>query len=142
MLKYVHMENSIFSKIINREVPADIVFENDTVIVIADIQPVNPGHCLVIPKKQYADITETPDDELAECMVIAKKIGIALLKLDGVTGFNITSNIGASAGQKVFHTHIHVIPRHDGDGFGQWYGDDKAKAKQSETIAVLKTLIV
>ena len=110
----------IFCKIINNESPAAKVYEDDEVLAFMDVNPVNKGHILVIPKKHYQSLVETPDEILRELWVAAKKVGLALKKAVGADGLNFGVNNGAAAGQVVFHTHIHVIPRFNGDGLKLW----------------------
>ena len=126
---------SIFTKILNGEIPGDIVYEDNDFFAILDISPVNKGHVLVIPKKEYEDFTMIPDDLMGKYFVVAKKIGNTLLKL-GFDGFNIIMNTKKAAGQVVFHAHIHVIPRIDGDGLKTWpskkYDEGEAKVFASK----------
>jgi histidine triad (HIT) family protein len=107
---------TIFSKIIAREVPANIIYEDERVLAFLDINPVQPGHTLVIPKTPSENGLSTDPEDLAHIMKVAQKIAhaqIAILQCDGV---NFSMNNGAAAGQKVFHTHLHIIPRFNEDG--------------------------
>lgn len=105
--------STIFEKIIAREIPAHVVYEDDLVISFLDISQATIGHTLVVPKKAYIDIYDVPDDLLAHTMQVAKKISIACKKAFDLPGLNILSNNGSIAGQTVFHFHVHVIPRYD-----------------------------
>lgn len=105
----------IFCKIINGEIPARKVFENDRFLAILDAFPANAGHCLVIPKKHFANIFEIDDDTIGEAMQIAKNVAQKIKKAMNVENINIVQNNGAVAGQTVNHFHIHVIPRKEGD---------------------------
>jgi histidine triad (HIT) family protein len=107
---------TIFSKIIAREVPADIVYEDDIVLAFLDINPVNKGHILVIPKTPTPDALSTDPATLAHILLVGQKIGQRLIQHLPCDGINIGFNNGAAAGQEVFHTHLHVIPRHVNDG--------------------------
>lgn len=106
---------TIFTKIITREIPADIIYEDDTVLAFLDIQPINPGHTLVIPKVPSVDGTVANPDTLAHMMKVAQKIAVALKTSVGCTGINFIMNNGADAGQEVLHTHLHIVPRHKDD---------------------------
>lgn len=106
---------TIFQKIIDREIPADIVYEDDIVLAFLDIRPINPGHTLIIPKEASVDGTETDPETLAHMIKIAQKIGQVQKRILGATGINYIMNNGEDAGQEVFHTHLHVIPRHKND---------------------------
>ncbi len=107
---------NIFEKIIRREIPATIVYEDADTLAFMDIGPVIKGHTLVIPKTCYDSVTGTPDDVLAKLMRVCKRIAAAQIKGLGADGVNIIQNNGASAGQVVPHIHFHVIPRFEGDG--------------------------
>ena len=127
---------SIFEKIVNREIPATIVYEDEETLAFMDIGPIIKGHTLVIPKTCYDPITETPDDVVAHLMVVAKRIAAAQMKALGADGVNILQNNGKAAGQVVPHIHIHVIPRFTDDGH-HWNWDAKSyeSAEEVETLA-------
>lgn len=108
------MEN-IFLKIISREIPADIIYEDDLVIAFLDIIPVNKGHTLVVPKKHFVNILDGDPDILAHMMKISQKVAQAQVKELGADGFNLVVNNGIAGGQEVMHSHFHVIPRFLGD---------------------------
>lgn len=129
------MENCIFCKIVKGELPSTKLYEDDHVLAFLDIDPVNLGHTLVIPKKHYVNIYETPEHNLIEMMKVVKKLSEAIkngLKSDGI---NVTMNNDPAAGQVVFHSHIHIIPRITDDGFGVWKGKTPYKGNQKEDMA-------
>ena len=132
------MEESIFTKIIKGEIPADKIYEDNGIIAIMDINPSNPGHSLVIPKKEYRNILETPDETLAKLMSAANKVGKASMEALGADGFNIIINTASAAGQIVFHTHLHIIPRFKEDGLRHWqkkpYGSEREMKEIAEKI--------
>ncbi|MCU0857529.1 MAG: HIT family protein [Pontiellaceae bacterium] len=107
---------NIFEKIVNREIPAVIVYEDEHTLAFMDIGPIIKGHTLVIPKVCYDPVTETPDEVLAGLIRICKRIAAAQIRGLGADGVNIIQNNGAAAGQEVPHLHFHVIPRFEGDG--------------------------
>ena len=109
------MENCIFCKIIAGEIPSATVYEDDDVKAILDVNPAARGHVIVLPKKHAADVFSLPDEDLSKAMCVAKKIAIALKEAYKCDGINILQNNGEAAGQTVFHLHIHVIPRYEGD---------------------------
>jgi len=115
---------NIFEKIINREIPATVVYEDDDTLAFMDIGPIIEGHTLVIPKTCYDPVTETPDEVLAKLILVCKRIAAAQIKGLGADGVNIIQNNGTSAGQLVPHLHFHVIPRFEGDGH-HWNWDAK-----------------
>lgn len=106
----------IFCKIINQEIPATVLWEDDDVLVFMDIGPIVKGHVLVIPKQHYDPVTKTPDDVVAQLHLVAKRVAQA--QMDGLhaDGVNIIQNNGKASGQEVPHLHIHVIPRFENDG--------------------------
>lgn len=114
------MEDTIFMKIIRREIPAHIVYEDDDTIAFLDVKPVTPGHTLVIPKKFAQNIFDVDDTTLAVVMRTVRRIAPAVRDSVGAHGVHINSNHGAAAGQIVFHLHFHIIPRHDHSEFSFW----------------------
>ena len=125
-----------FEKIIAREIPATIVYEDDDTLAFMDIGPIIKGHTLVIPKTCYDPITETPDEVVAKLMIVAKRIAAAQMKALGADGVNIMQNNGAAAGQEVPHIHIHVIPRFDDDGHRwNWAAKSYDSPEEMETLA-------
>jgi histidine triad (HIT) family protein len=107
--------NDIFEKIIAREIPAEIIYEDETVIAFLSIEPVNKGHALVVPKVKFVNIFDANPTVLGHMMGVAQKIAIAIKSSVKADGVNILMNNESSAGQEVFHAHIHVIPRFTGD---------------------------
>ena len=104
------MDNCIFCKIINREIPSEIVYEDDKMIAFKDVNPVAPVHVLMIPKAHIPsamDITEENADVIAHIFNNAKKVAGIM----GITdsGFRIVNNCGENAGQTVMHLHFHLI---------------------------------
>ncbi len=112
--------NSIFTKIINRELPANIVYEDDNVIAFLDINPVNPGHTLVVPKNEKSNMLESLEEDVINILKVVRTLAPAILKTVGADGFNLITNVGEGSGQTVFHTHFHIIPRFNNDGHKQW----------------------
>ena len=109
------MENCIFCKIIAGEIPSATVYEDDDVKAILDVNPAARGHVIVLPKKHASDVFSIPDEDLSKAICVAKKIAIAVKEAYKCDGVNILQNNGEAAGQTVFHLHIHVIPRFEGD---------------------------
>jgi|TARA_B100001142_G_scaffold6949_1_gene6996 histidine triad (HIT) family protein len=103
------MEATLFEKIINREIPADILYEDELSIVIKDISPQAPTHLLIIPKKVIPKLSDATDEDqniLGHLMLVAGKIA-EQLELDET--FRLVVNNGAKAGQSVFHLHLHLL---------------------------------
>lgn len=118
-------ETCIFCQIIAGQSPASFVYQDKICSAFMDIQPVNPGHLLVIPNQHASQLKEVDDQVLGHMMKIAKTMGTAL-RHSGVTceGVNLWLADGEAAGQEVFHVHLHVLPRFKGDGFGLKFGPD------------------
>lgn len=109
------MDDCLFCKIVAGELPSTRVYEDDRVVAIMDIFPATRGHALVIPRAHANDIHEVSGDDLVAAAAAARHLaGAAMrgLRADGVT---IMQSNGAAAWQTVFHYHVHVIPRYDGD---------------------------
>jgi histidine triad (HIT) family protein len=105
----------IFCNIRDRKAEAEIVFEDDNILAFLDIQPINYGHTLVIPKKHYDNFLTVPKDEMERLMNATQFIAGAVKRSTNADGFNIISNNGNSAGQTVYHFHFHIIPRYNSD---------------------------
>lgn len=106
---------SIFTRIINREIPADIIYEDAEVIAFFTIEPINPGHTLVVPKKPFVNLLDGDEAVLGHMTVVAKRIGNALIANGFATGINLIMNNEVDGGQEVFHAHMHVVPRKKDD---------------------------
>ncbi len=125
----------IFCQIHKGEIPSEKIYENERAFAILDIQPVNIGHALVISKEHFANIYETPEEVLADMMSIAKKLSVAVKNAIVADGINIAMNNNHAAGQVIFHSHIHVIPRIHNDGFELWHGRRGYKEGEMKEIA-------
>ncbi len=112
------MENCIFCKIANGEIPSTTLYEDEDFRVILDLGPAAKGHSLILPKSHAANIYELPEEMAAKAMVLAKRMATRMTKALGADGFNIVQNNGEVAGQTVFHFHMHLIPRFHGDAAG------------------------
>ena len=133
------MSDCIFCKIVAGEIPCTSVYEDDQALAFMDIGPIIKGHVLVIPKKHYDPVTETPDAVLQHLIVVVKKIAAAQRKALKTDGCNIIQNNGRVSGQAVPHLHFHVIPRFEGDGHTwNWaakkYEDPAEMKKLAEAI--------
>jgi histidine triad (HIT) family protein len=113
------MEECIFCKIVGNFSRASIVYSDDSVLAFMDIQPVNPGHVLVIPKAHIPRLAKLDEETGSQLFKVATRIAQAL-RLSGLKcqGVNLHLADGEAAGQEVLHVHLHVIPRFSGDGFG------------------------
>lgn len=108
-------ENCIFCKLSNHVFDTNMIYEDDDFAVILDLSPAAKGHALILPKEHYANIYELPEDLTSKAFLLAKKMASHLTEKLKCDGFNIVQNNGETAGQTVFHFHIHLIPRYKDD---------------------------
>jgi histidine triad (HIT) family protein len=113
------MPECIFGQIIAGTAPASVVYRDEVCLAFMDIQPVNPGHLLVVPLVHAEQLAELDQASAARLMTVAQRLGGAL-RTTGLPceGVNLLLADGEAAGQDVFHVHLHVVPRFAGDGFG------------------------
>lgn len=123
-------DDCIFCAIVAGEAPASIVHESDRILAFMDINPVTPGHLLVIPKAHSADLADVDRADAGEMMRVAQQLTTSLHR-SGLepAGVNLFYADGEAAGQEVFHAHLHVIPRYPDDGFGLTIGRDPAPSR-------------
>lgn len=117
-----HDKNCIFCKIITGEISAIKVYEDEKTFAFLDITPIHPGHTLVIPKNHVSNIYEISENDFLSVSKTVHTLSKAIkegLKCDGI---NIYMNNEAPAGQVIFHSHIHIIPRFVNDGYEHWHG--------------------
>ena len=118
-LSRVRDSSCIFCQIIDEKADGSIVYRDDLVTVFMDIRPVNPGHLLVVPNEHAADLRALDEEIAGHVFKIGKRIARGLRRTDlNCEGVNLHMADGSAAGQVVFHTHLHVIPRFGGDGLG------------------------
>lgn len=107
------MENCIFCKIANKDIPGKIVYEDDICLAFLDLSQTTDGHTLVIPKSHYKNILDVDDKTLSHLIKITKKLANIIVTNLNAQGANILTNANEVAGQTVMHFHIHIIPRYD-----------------------------
>jgi histidine triad (HIT) family protein len=113
------VSDCIFCRIIAGTLPASFVHRDEVCAAFMDIQPVNPGHLLIVPTRHAAYLADVDDELASHLMRVAHRLAAAL-RLTAVRceGVNLFLADGAAAMQEVFHVHLHVFPRYKGDGFG------------------------
>jgi histidine triad (HIT) family protein len=126
------MDKTIFEKIIDKTIPAHIVYEDENTFAILDIKPKKLGHTLVITKKPYRNLLEIPDEILETYSKTIKKVSVAVKKALNSDGLNVTINIESAGWQEVFHSHVHIIPRFTGDDLDLNPGTHEAYSSQNE----------
>jgi histidine triad (HIT) family protein len=109
------VNDCIFCRIIAGDLPSVRIHADDQAVVIMDINPATRGHALVIPRAHARDIFDIAPEALAHCAQLAASIGGLAMRNLGAAGITIMQSNGAAAWQTVFHYHVHVIPRYDGD---------------------------
>ena len=131
--------DDLFLKIISGDIPSSKVYEDEHTFAFLDINPVNHGHTLVVPKEHYRNVVDISVEAWARVMKTVRVLAPAIQKAVGADGINIVMSNGAAAGQDVFHAHVHIIPRFANDnahnGFvHRTYETDEAKEVVAEKI--------
>jgi len=111
-------QDTIFSKILDGEIPCHRVYEDDLVLAFLDVGPLSLGHTLVIPKERKAFVHELSEESAAAIGRVLPRLSRAVLKATGTTAYNILQNNGPAAHQAVLHVHFHIIPKTDDGGLG------------------------
>ena len=106
-----------FCDLIAGAAEVSVCYEDSDAIAFMDIQPVNPGHVLVVPRRHYESLADIPPELAMHLFTVATHLAPVVMRVADADGMNIVVNSGAAAGQDVFHYHVHVIPRCVGDGF-------------------------
>lgn len=124
-------EDCLFCKIAQGIIPSEKIYENEHTFAFLDINPVNEGHTLVIPKHHAENIMTIKKEDLAEVMETVRYLAPIIQRAVDADGINIGINNGSAAGQVIFHTHVHIMPRFEGDGHEHW----QKKSLTKEMIA-------
>ena len=109
------IDDCIFCKINKGEIPSTTIYEDDDFKVMLDINPASKGHAVILPKNHAANIFELEDEDAEKIFKVARKCASAMKEVLHCDGINILQNNGEAAGQTVFHLHVHLIPRYNGD---------------------------
>ena len=126
--------DNIFAKILRGEAPCVKVYEDDDTFAFMDIMPQAEGHVLVIPKTEACDMMDLNEEMAQKLIVTVQKIARAVKSAIGCPGVMLAQLNGAAAGQTVFHTHVHIIPRYDGVDLGI-HATDMADPSELEKLA-------
>ncbi len=111
------VKHCIFCDLINGAGEVSICYEDSSAIAFMDIQPVNLGHVLVVPREHFESLSDIPPELAMHLFEVALRLSPVVRRLHGAEDMNLVVNSGAAAGQNVFHYHVHLIPRRTGDGF-------------------------
>lgn len=128
-----------FCKIINKQAPARIVYESETVIAFLDIEPIHEGHVLVLPKIHEDSIDKIPEAMLSDVMHTVQRVVTALRELYGAEGYSMMQNGGRFC--DFGHAHFHVFPRYENDGFGFTYPEGEKECSDAVAKKLGKKLI-
>lgn len=134
-------DDCIFCKIANGDIPSATLYEDEEFRVILDLGPASKGHALILPKEHYPNLYELPDELAEKAILLAKKMAVKMTKALDCDGFNVVQNNGESAGQTVFHFHMHLIPRYKNDhaGFG-WNVGELSETDREDILAKVKAI--
>jgi histidine triad (HIT) family protein len=130
----------IFCKLANKEIPTNIVYEDEDFIAMLDISQTTKGHTLVVPKKHAENILEMSPEDCQKAFKVVKIVTDLLNEKLSPKGFNILNNNGVAAGQTVFHFHIHIIPRYENDGVSIEMPNNSNNLEPDYFSNLLKTL--
>lgn len=132
-------KDCIFCHIAKGAIPATKLCEDDETVAFLDINPINLGHVLVIPKDHHENVYSTPAETWLRVMMTVQKMAVAVKNATDADGINIEMNNESAAGQVMFHAHVHVIPRFNEDGLKHW--PSKAYKDQDEIDAVSEKIV-
>jgi len=137
-------DNCIFCKIVKKEIPAKIIFEDESCLVFLDINPLALGHTLVVPKKHAKSIFDISEEDVKHVFEIAKKISLQMKEKINAEGINFFQASEEAAGQSVPHFHLHIIPRRKNDDidFNRWWISKVKKVEEKELEEIAKLLRV
>ena len=132
-------KDCIFCKIAAGEIPSATLYEDDDFRIILDLGPASKGHALLLPKEHYENLYMLPDELAAKALPVAKKMITKLTEVLGCDGYNVVQNNGETAGQTVFHFHMHLIPRYKGDQVGLgWKMGELTDEERDDILAKLR----
>jgi histidine triad (HIT) family protein len=126
------MQDCIFCQIVSKKIPVKIVYEDGFSLAFLDINPINSGHTLVIPKEHFETILETPEENLSKLIQAVKAVAESVNKSLNPDGMNVEQNNKEIAGQAVPHIHFHVVPRFKDDGLVSFTNSPRKKLEEKE----------
>ena len=137
-----HNSDCIFCRILDGLEEGTFIYRDDNVSAFMDIHPLFEGHTLVIPNEHFKDVTDVKPEIMAEVMKVAQIVSKLMIDNLGADGINIMHSTGRSAGQTIYHFHVHVLPRRIGDdtGFERWWFSRSHKASRDELQEVVNRL--
>jgi histidine triad (HIT) family protein len=136
------MTSCIFCQIIAGTAPSSIVYEDEISLAFMDIQPVNPGHILVVPKAHFNDLSDLPAPIGSHLFQVAQRISLSIAKTQVKSeGIDLFLAHGEAASQEIFHVHLHIIPRFAGDEFGFRFGPNYANLPERSELDMVAAQI-
>lgn len=134
-------EHCVFCRIIHGEEMVSIVYEDDRAVAFMDIQPMSPGHLLVVSREHYENLFDTPDELVAHCLRVAKRLAPGIRQATGAEAVNLFSANGRAGGQDVLHFHLHLIPVKEGEEFDLQLPKPDAAAPSRSRLDVMAARI-
>ena len=135
-------DNCIFCKLANGDIPTLTLYEDEDFRVIFDAAPATVGHALILPKNHFKNIYDIDEETIGKAYKLAKKLACIMTDVFDADGFNILQNNNECAGQTVFHYHIHLIPRYEGQtAILGWKPGEQDSAKLNDAIEKIKELL-
>lgn len=132
-------KDCIFCKIAAGEIPSVTLYEDDEFRVILDLGPASKGHALILPKEHYRNLYDIDEETAAKAMKLARKMVKKMTDVLGCDGYNVVQNNEPCAGQTVFHFHMHLIPRYEGDNVGlSWTTGELTEEVKNEILQKIK----
>ncbi|MFH1145821.1 MAG: HIT family protein [bacterium] len=128
----------IFCKIVRRELPSSIVYEDDLFMAFLDIHPTVKGHVLIMPKEHYPKLDETPEELVGSLFQLVARLAPVITHGAGAEGYNIGVNNGTVAGQVITHTHVHILPRRGDDNKSLWESSEYSPGELEQYWQVIK----
>jgi histidine triad (HIT) family protein len=120
---------------VQKQAPATIIYEDDKVLAFLDIRPLNEGHTLVIPKQHYETVYDIPENLISNIYTVVKRLAVIVKNATKADGITIIQQNGHAAGQEVFHLHVHVVPRFEGQKLPHFKDIPNAGREQLEKAA-------
>ena len=127
----------LFCKIVNKELPSKVLYEDDKFVCFMDINPHTKGHCLVIPKEHAENFTALDNDTVGEFAKLVHRIAPQVAGMMKADAYNVGMNNGAAAGQVIGQVHWHIIPRYRNDGLEYWGINEEEVSKLDERFTEL-----
>ncbi|MCW9054506.1 MAG: HIT family protein [Candidatus Pacebacteria bacterium] len=133
--------DDLFDKIIRGDVPSEKIYEDEYTYAFLDINPNNPGHTLVVPKVHSTNVLDITEDDWVHLMKTVRLLAPKVKEAMEADGVHVYMNNEPTAFQEIMHTHVHIIPRHKGDGFHPWKGTPYSSEEISKVGDAIRALL-